>query len=307
MFKTLLVPVDGSAIAEEALTMAAVIARASKGEIGLVFAHRPHREALIEATLNHAVPAEERIYVHRLAEDVARGAQIVVGSAVEVGAPVNVICHRAAELGADLIVMTTHGRTGLSRAWLGSVADGVVRTANVPVLMLRPGTRAPTRVHSADVDPFDRILVPLDGSTTSSAILPAAAALAKCGGGVLILLRVIEPVRFYVFDAAVPSYPTSIPDWESTKLIADDAHEELRTLAPQLEREFGVRVETIVETVTPAMSAAAGILNVAKSSRAEVIAMTTHGRGASRMIVGSVTDKVLRGGHLPMLLLRPRG
>lgn len=250
--------------------------------------------------MDYEIPAEKRIYVQGLAEEIARGAHVVVNGAVELGAPADVICRRTLEVGADLIVMTTHGRTGLSRVWLGSVADGVVHRATVPVLLIRPS--ASPHARHAESALFRRILVPLDGSTTSSAIIPFAAKIAKCSGAKLVLLRVVAPVPLYSFDAGVPAYPVAILDPDMTEQVAQDAREELNVMAPQVEKEFGVHLETIVATN---QATASTILETAKTSGADLIAMTTHGRGASRLLLGSVTDKVLRGGHLPLLVYRP--
>ena len=88
----------------------------------------------------------------------------------------------------------------------------------------------------------------------------------------------------------------------ATKQAADDAQQELTELATSVEHEYSLKAETVVE-VSPA--AAQAILDTARQRDVGLIAMTTHGRGASRLIVGSVTDKVLRGSHVPMLLHRP--
>ena len=134
MFSRILVPLDQSALAEQATGTAAAIARASKAEIGLVLAHEmaPY-DGVLAASWSDAKTPEESIYVRTIAEDLAKGANLTVDGCVETGNPVDVICRRAREIDADLIVMTSHGRTGLSRMWLGSVADGVIREASVPV------------------------------------------------------------------------------------------------------------------------------------------------------------------------------
>jgi nucleotide-binding universal stress UspA family protein len=225
---------------------------------------------------------------------------VPVDGRVETGNPVDVICRRAREIDADLIVMTSHGRTGLSRMWLGSVADGVMREASVPVLMLRPMDEKHDRQNDAPL--FRRILVPLDGSPASSAILAAAGDMARASGGTLVLVRVITPIPLLAFGEGLSMYPTAVVDEDATEQVADTAREELAAVARSLERD-GLKVET---DVVIGKRIASELLAMAESKSADLIAITTHGRGASRLVVGSVADKILRGSHLPLLLLHPQ-
>ena len=302
MFKKILVPLDQSSLAEQAPGTAAAIARAAHGEVGLVLAHEmaPY-EGFLDSSWRDSETPEESLYIRSMVAEVANGASVTVNGCVETGRAVDVICKRARETDADLIVMTSHGRTGLNRMWLGSVADGVVREATVPVLMLRPVEDKPGRHTEAHV--FHRILVALDGSTPSAAILPAAADMAHAGHGTLILTRIVLPVPLFAFDAGLPSYPTALVDEDNTKRVADSARDELTALAQSMEREHGLKVET---EVVIAGHVATALLDLAAKKNADLIAMTTHGRGASRLVLGSVADKVLRGGRLPLLLLHPR-
>lgn len=303
MFKKILVPLDRSSLSEQALATAEAIAHASDGELSLVIAHAmsPY-DGTLAASWSDAKDPKETTYIRQVADEIARGARVVVGGTVATGAPVEAICRRTREIDADLIVMTSHGRTGFSRAWLGSVADGVVRSASVPVLMLRARNDTTALGHGHAMPLFHRILVPLDGSVTSSAVLKAAVSMAQCNDATLILLRVVAPVPLYIIDPQVPAYPTAIVDPDATKTVADEAEDELSTLAASLEHEDSIKSETVVEI---AGATAKAILDVGRQRGADLIAMTTHGRGTSRLVIGSVTDKVLRGGHLPMLLLHP--
>lgn len=301
LLKHLLVPVDGSPTAEYALDTAAALAHACGGTVGIIRASPPKREGLLDATVDYTVDDATRAYVNELAERLADGGDVITNGAVGVGAPAEVILRRARELGTDLIVMTTHGRTGLRRAWLGSVANEVLRASHLPVLMLRvpeEETERPSRV-----EPYRRVLVPLDGSKVSAAVLPSAALLARCGQGSLVLLRVVHPLPLYVASAEMPAYPAAVVDPEVTRQLASNAQQELEEIAPSVAEEYDVQVHAL--TVT-AESAADGILDTADLQAVDAIAMTTSGRGASRLIVGSVTDRVLRRGRYPMLLYRPR-
>src|SRR5215467_15633166 len=139
MFRKIMVPLDRSALAEQALGQAAAIARTSNAGVDLVLVRepRPLPEYQIGAADDKDLHGYER-YMQAVVAKLHSGASVEVTHAVVQGAPAEMIRTRAHEVGADLIVMTSHGRTGLSRAWLGSVADAVVRRSTIPVLMLRP-------------------------------------------------------------------------------------------------------------------------------------------------------------------------
>jgi nucleotide-binding universal stress UspA family protein len=259
MFANILVPFNERSPAEQAVGMAAALARASDGDVELM---------------------------HARADD---------------GRPADVICRRVSEVNADLVVMTSHGRTGLSRAWLGSVADEVVRNATVPVLVLRANDE---RYDAEAATPFTRILVAIDGSPESDAILGPAVAMAQCTSAALILTRVVHPIPILIFDPVLPAMPTSIVDEDGTAQLVTQVRTELTAFAEYLERQSGLRVEV---EVMMSSDAAEALMQVAVTARADLIAMTTHGRGASRLVIGSVTDKVLRGSHLPLLLYHPVG
>jgi nucleotide-binding universal stress UspA family protein len=217
---------------------------------------------------------------------------------------VDSICARARDVGADLIVMTSHGRSGFSRAWLGSVADGVVRHAQSPVLMLRAAKSWPRRKKGTPL--FARVLVPLDGSKFSLEVLTTASDLARCGNGSLILLRVLPPV---------PTVISEVPRRADGALIAEVDEMATRALVAEAQTELAPIVRSLadggldkVEThVVVDQRVGRAILEFAKNHRADAIAMSTHGRGATRLFVGSVADKVLRGSSVPILLRRPAG
>jgi nucleotide-binding universal stress UspA family protein len=302
MFTKVLVPLDQSSLAEQAIGTAAAIAKASAGEVGLVLAHQFEPfDGLPDSIWRGAKHPEEGDYIRAKVEEVAKDFGVTVSGTVESGPPVDVIRRRGNQLGADLIVMTSHGRTGLSRTWLGSVADGVIRDAAIPVLLLRPTDEKETRGDKMPV--FHRILVPLDGSFASRTILDSAIALAACADAVLILARIVLPVPLYSYEGAVPSFRSVAVDTGTTRQLADIATADLCEVAERLESEVSTRVET---EVVIAEHPAAALLDLAKAKGADLIAMTTRGRGASRLIVGSVTDKVLRGSQLPLLLYHPR-
>jgi nucleotide-binding universal stress UspA family protein len=177
-----------------------------------------------------------------------------------------------------LIALATHGRTGLGRWLLGSVAEKVVRASELPVLLLHSfrteGKGAPVLVGDG-LTPFRRILVPMDGSKNAEAVLPAVEPFARLFEAELLILNV-APV----------GEPEAGPAVEAT--------------AERLSKA-GLKAKVLRLEGDPA----GRILDAAEAESADLIAMTTHGRsGLSRWILGSVTERVLRASTTPLLIVR---
>ena len=304
MMKKLLIPLDRSPLSEQAVGRAAAIARATQAAIDLVLVHEPFGNTLDIGRNGGAVDlTEEHQYLESIAGELRSGASLSVTYAVLKGGASEMICERAKEIEADLIVMTSHARTGIGRLWLGSVADAVVRNASVPVLMLRPVERPMERDAAHHL--FKKILVPLDGSLLAAEALGIATELARASEAELTLLRVIAPVPLMSpYDVTVPlSYAPVVPDDVATQQVANEAAAELDEIARRLrdEQHVSVRSEIVVNG-----RAAAAIIDHVRAHDIELIAMCTHGRGASRLLLGSIADAVLRGSGIPVLLHRPR-
>jgi len=246
--------------------------------------------------------AAEQKYLDAVATDVESGTHVSTTRTVLRGAPAETIVRRAREIGADLIVMTSHGRTGFSRTWLGSVADAVMRKSAIPVLMLRPEHETPNR--RATRSGIQRLLVPLDGSGLAKSIVPAAADLARASHAAITLLRIVPIIPIMV--AYEPTMPVTtlpvIPDEAATQQLVDDATTEIELVAKRIHEETGIAIEA---RAVVAEHAARAIVDEAETRSIDVIAMSTHGRGASRLLLGSVADKVLRASRVPVLLYRP--
>jgi nucleotide-binding universal stress UspA family protein len=297
----ILVPLDGSAVAEEAVPVAAELARRMCAALRLVHVHMPitadpiHVEGLpvIDGHMRSLRREHEQAYLDQARERLAPGAAV---SAVLLDGPVAAtVAAYAKANGTTLIVMTTHGRGGLERAWLGSVADELVRVSPVPLLLVRP------EPGSAPL-PLRRILVPLDGSAIAEAILEHAVGLARLDAdSELILLDLVQPIASAVWipDAALAA---PVAGGDVTRRQEERAREYLNGLSRRLEAS-GVRVRARVQVAT---AIALAILEVARDERADIIALATHGRsGIRRLTLGSVADKVVRGSAVPVLLFRP--
>ena len=302
MFAKLLVPLDRSVLAEEAIGHAASLARRCNAELDLVIVHEPFPHVAPEDPLWTETDVDfDQQYIEKIAGELIAGANLSVTCAVMRGDVAETIWLRAKNGHADLIVMTTHGRTGLSRAWLGSVADSVMRHSSIPVLMLRPTETS--RDRRALRQPFAHVLVPLDGSATAADMLSTATDFARANGAKVTLLRVVPPIPILVpLDVTLPlAFAPTIPDQPATDAFAAQKQEELLEVARQLREHTDVAVEA---HVTVGERPAEAINDFAAQHGIDVIAMTTQGRGASRLLLGSVADKVLRSSGLPVLLRR---
>jgi nucleotide-binding universal stress UspA family protein len=282
-------------LAEEALSRGAAIARASNAAVDLVLVRVP---SPVGDWHSAAREQAERDAAHRYLERIAQGLSdtgLEVTHCLRKGEPVHHICDRAAAIQADLIVLTSHGRTGFSRAWFGSVADGVMRHSTTPVLVLRAGGPAEAK------QLFKHVLVPVDGSSTE--VIPAAVALAKCTNARVTLLRVVQPIPQVFVEASVPyAALVAAVDAQATKAFADVVTQQLDEAARRLHDETGLNVES---RVIVDVSVASEIIDYARGVDVDVIAMATHSGAVARVVPGSVADKVTRGADLPVLLYRP--
>lgn len=312
MYRNILVPVDGSPFGETALPLALSLARRAGAilhlvhvmpPIGTIYSEAPlYIDSSLERELFEHQRERNQAYLDRLARKLGALAPVVVKPALLAGDIPLLVRNHAAEIGADVVVMTTHARGPLGRFWLGSVADDLVRKLPMPLLLVRPGET----VTSFEPEPILRhILIPLDGEPLAEQILERAIELGALMKADFTLLRVIKPVlpTPYTVEGVSMGQMAQALIEETNRIqtqIASEAKEYLENVATGL-RERGLKVETRVEVEEkPALA----ILHHAAET--ELIALCTHGRqGLSRLFLGSVADKVIRGGHLPVLVFRP--
>lgn len=296
MFKKILVPLDGSRLAECALHAAAVIARAHRAE--LILLHVPFvREmyptsvAGYEALVPDYEYEEPRDAVQEYLQLLQMRLQtdtLHVRVLVEDGDEASVILETVAAEAVDLIVMTTHGRTGLTRWVLGSVTERVLRDAPCSVLMLR------------DDRPIKQLLVTLDGSPLAERAVAPAIAVAQATEAQVTLLAVAEEGRVSLLEAAQVDVVVSAetqPDLSEAAML----HDYLAAYCAGRDWH-GVDVTQEVAVGSPG----AAIIDYAEAHDVDLIAMATHGRsGLRRWIYGSVTTKVMRSAERAMLIVRP--
>jgi nucleotide-binding universal stress UspA family protein len=302
MIRDILLPLDGSAFSEHALPGALDVARRMGARLHLVQVHEaptaqvyPDGLPVYDERWNGALRAQAEEYLRSVAHRCMERAGVSPTTELLDGPVPAALATYAAEVGIDLIVMTTHGRGGISRAWVGSVADALVRRAAMPILLIRP---KPQEAEAAAALTAKHVLVPLDGSELAESILERALLLGRTLGARFTLLRIVLPVPF----AAIPHAGGPAFDEAGAAHTREHAHGYLERIAARL-RADGVEVATDTAFHT---SPALGILDYAAMNAVDLIAMATHGRGGwSRVALGSVADKVMRGTLMPVLLYRP--
>jgi nucleotide-binding universal stress UspA family protein len=293
MYRSLLVPLDGSQFAEATLPLATRLAEGG-GTIHLVHAAEPPVTiGLSEFEAQNAGEAAQRMgeYLTQVGQ---RLAPVPTATYVRSGGVGAVVADYASSEGVDLVVVSTHGRSGMGRAWLGSGSEAIILATTTPVLVHHPAgdDPAPAVGHPA------QILVAVDRSDFSLRILPAAEQLAGVLGATLVLATVVEPV---VVHARVIGNPVLDVDDAATQERIEEADSFLMDVEATLKAR-GLSVETRVLTDE---QPARAIMAEAEKMGAAAIAMTTHGRKAvARMLFGSVTDKVVRGSRRDVLVLR---
>lgn len=283
MFKKILVPLDGSDLAEGVLIYISELAAKFSSQVDLIGIF-----VETDRTLDRLYKAYlDKVTVNLQGEGIKDRASLLYGS------PAEEILDYAERSGIDLIAMTTYGRSGITRWLMGSVAEKVVKGAKSPVLLVR--SKLAEEYAPLEKAMFKRILIPLDGSEFGEAALNHAEALAVEMKASVILLHVNPP-------------PTTLMETALLGSTGKDVLEELRTAGKDYLagvgkrlKEKGIDTEQEVATGDPAER----ILEYAKENDVSLIAMSTHGRtGLARWTLGSVADKVIHGAEAPVLLVR---
>ena len=313
MYRSILVPLDGSPLSEHAIPAASDLARRSGALLRLVHAHVLYTAApiyiegmpVIDEQMHSLGEAHERAYLEGIRDRLVTETDLRITIAVLDAADADVrdqtipqlLARYAATTDTDLIVMTTHGRGGLARFWLGSVADALVRTSSVPLLLIRPDEDTSPMEHRPA---FRQILIALDGSASAEQILEPAQRLGELTQAAYTLLHVVEPHT--LISSGTFTAPTDFAA-EDTQQHQMEAQRYLERIAGSL-RATGVSVGVDVRVGD---QVAAAILNAAREQRVDLLAIATHGRsGLARLLLGSVADKLVRGATLPVLLWRPQ-
>lgn len=303
MYRSILVPLDGSTFAEQALSVAADIAARAKATLNLVLVHQassvvagPGEPVVLDPGIDERLRSEEGGYLAMVQGRIARGDTLKVVTQVIEGPVADAVAGYAHDHAVDLVVMTTHGRGVFSRFWLGSVADRLVRQLEQPLLLLRPVPTGATPSTPA----LRKILLLLDGSPHAEAMIEPSVQLAQTFGGELTMVRVVE--RLAPIWLPMPGV-APVPESDAMPHRQLEATRYLHEVANRL-RVRGLPVTTAVEVAPDPVS---GITEFAERERMDVIALATHGHGGPvRFLLGSVADKLVRSATMPLLVWRPR-
>jgi nucleotide-binding universal stress UspA family protein len=299
MYRVIMVPVDGSAFSREAVFQGLRLARKSGAQLRLVrvasvaaIPGGPDTLALENAAW--AIDRDDlRAQLYRLAAECKSNSQVDVSATVEEGPIADALRGHALRHGVDLIVMATHARRGMARAFLGSIADQLIRETGIPVLVVRPPSLATELV---DGPCYKRIIVPLDGSMLAEQSLDPAIALARMEHAQVTLLRVVAP------DKESSAGKPAATGASRRPAGLDDAERYLAKMRISLS-EPDLRVHSAVVVAEDIPRA---IVGFAQASDEDLIAIATHGRGGiTRAIIGSVADRVMSEGLLSMLVIHP--
>lgn len=313
MYRKVVVPLDGSVLAESVLSHVAELIR-DRGSQVYLLSITPMMKAVIPPFLDlhlrgeerHPAEEELRQYLQAVAQQLdqlATDVQINVRS----GRPADEILTFVDEVGADLVAMSAHGRSGIGRWVFGSVTDRVLRATKCPVLLVRTP-------HQKSCSAYRRVVVPLDGSELAEQVLPYIQALVRAPQpSSLLEAEVIGNARVFLVSvlatglsertvALLTSYP---PGLQLATTALDHAEVQLRSYLRSVVavlRKQGIATQIAVRRGAPADQ----ILAYAAEVGADLIGMSTHGlSGNDRWVYGNVAGKVLQGALSPVLLVRP--
>jgi nucleotide-binding universal stress UspA family protein len=302
MLKRILVPLDGSEFAEHALPFAKSLALNTGAELRLFqilaplhdrFFWTPMPGSELEGDLHRRSWQEARDYLDSLADRLRKlGVSKITCDVSEQKAEVaDSLRDEAAYAAADLVVMASHGREALSRFWRNSVADEFIRSTSMPVLMVRP--RDCKADFEIDVAGGGHILVALDGTAMAEEMLNPALDLGEAINARFTLVRV------------TPTAHRGGAGGRATGVEGPDDPAAYLNLMARIFAARGAKVETRVVTSD---DPAPAILALAREIAADVIALETHGRPIlSRFFHGSVTDAIIHGSDVPVLVCRMHG
>jgi nucleotide-binding universal stress UspA family protein len=286
MYEKILVPLDGSEMAEWALPYVEGLAKNYKSEVTLVTACTP----------GAGLERPFAVYLSKIADELyTKGLEI--SSLCIYGDAAAEILNFADKNDVNLIIMSAYGKSGPGIWAMGSIASKVVQRSNIPVLLIRTGSKDDA-VKEKD---FKKVMLPLDGSEFSEAVIPYAESLAEKMKSELIVARVIEPIQL----PRITYRETEVDIEKHEKKLMDTAErkvgEYLSKLVESL-KEKGINAKMVSLQGRPADT----ILGYSENNDISLIVMATHGySGISKWAYGSVASRIIEGSKKPLLVVRP--
>jgi nucleotide-binding universal stress UspA family protein len=302
MYTRIIVPLDGSTLAEGVLPYVRSLAQQLELPLTLlqvidpelVSSYTTARDMSQYDTIMAAMKVSSDEYLRKTAS--LFGEPLKVDSLIEIGSPADTIVRVAARDARALLAMATHGRSGFQRWTMGSVADKVLHAASNHLLLIRPredGGKEPNK------EPLTKIVVPLDGSKLAETVLPHVMELAQKMSAEIILLRAYA-LPLSIYGTGEGDYvPNNIDELQAQ--IRLEAKEYLDAKVEELKAKNAGKVSSVVlEGFGPAE-----IIDFARKTPGNLIAMCTHGRsGMKRWVLGSVTERVVQASGDPVLVVR---
>ncbi|WP_123538193.1 universal stress protein [Halosimplex salinum] len=282
MFDDILVPTDGSDCAQAAVGHAEDLARRYESNVHVLCVADSR---LLENAPQYDQIKKERAEIAERTSDEIAATGVSVEQAVRTAVPYEAILQYASEEDIDLVVMGTHGRTGVERYLLGSVTEKVVRLSDVPVLTVRAeGDREVTY-------PYTDILVPTDGSEGAEVAIGPAIDIARTYDARVHALSVVDTVAM----------GTDVYSGAFLDALEESAQSAVETIEERAGRASLSAVETAIEHGTPYR----GIRSYVDDHDIDLVVMGTHGRsGIERYLLGSVAEKTVRTSPVPVLTVR---
>lgn len=322
LFHNILVAADFSESSREAFRIACLLAHPVKTRLTVFHAEEPpirYGYQDLSITPTGADLDEQESKLCRMCNVYQSDRPLTLEHLTRQGHPAEEILRAIDEIGADLVVLGTHGRTGVQRLVAGSVAEAVLRRAHCPVVALRSPSHLPAKpdtpgvaAESSAVHPIRTILHPTDFSERSDSAFHVACSLAQEYEARLIVLFAAPTAT--VFGGTFPGVPTDPRIYqhafeERLRQIRIPSVDEVPQTNDAIEQPLdGLRTtvsKILVEHRLSEGDAAVEILQVADAVEADLIVLGTHGRtGLSRVLMGSVTEAVLRGSPCPVLAVK---
>ncbi|RME43714.1 MAG: hypothetical protein D6791_14800 [Chloroflexi bacterium] len=286
-FNHVLVPLDGSAFAEQALPIAETVCRAHNARLTLMSAVRDVTLPESEFGVIKAGHMEQETYLAQLAARL-RNSGLYADYILVAGPVAESINMLADRIGVDLVVTSTRGRSGIQRWLIGSVANKIMQLVSTPILLVKP-----TLGGNGKVPTLKKLLVTLDGSQFAERVLPYAKAMAKPFGSEVVLLSVPEVPEAQMYGALADVV-------KNLRLEAErETQRYLYSVAAAL-REDGLKAQAVVTGSHPART----IVAVSETEDIDLILLATHGRGGlDRLLLGSVAERVVQHTTCPVFLV----
>jgi len=290
--KHILVPLDGSEFAEQALPAAEALCIAYESRLTLLTVKQ--KESFLKSIhfsltfkgRRLSINGERETYLQKI-ENSLKAKGIEVDHTIRTGEVAESINGLVKEIGVDMVVISSHGRSGVSRLLLGSVANQVLQQATCPIMVVHPIEGV-----TPAVPKFKKLLVTLDGSEFAERVLPYVKA-SVIFESVVLLISVPQVPEAEMYGAVVNEIQ------ELREHAETEAKEYLEGVSTNLQKA-GVNTTVIVTGSRPAQT----IVSVAQKEKVDVIMMATHGRGGmDSLVVGSVAERIVQNTCCPVFLV----